>query len=306
MSTPQRLSFGCGVFDDAFGGGLPPHGLHEICGEAGAGKTQMCLQLATQAVILGGKCCYLTSGEGLFPIKRLEQLAESAARRPGSTLSKYKIMEGVLIKACSSVDALMDTVDSELLHLMESEDIRLVVIDSVAGAFRTDERFRPPTNGAGAAAAPKGGTSGSAGRSLGQQRSRDLFLFAAHLRRLSFLHDAPVVVTNQATALFESDANPEYAHTHADMHAAFPDLRVKPAFGLSWASCVNQRIMLQRRAACPDIDLSRRCAGDSDDPGSSWRRDAVLMLSPCSPMRSVEFCIYPSGVKGVEVSAASY
>jgi RecA/RadA recombinase len=56
-----RLSFGCGALDSALGGGVPMRGLTEIAGEAGAGKTQLCLQLALHAVLpeehggLGGK-----------------------------------------------------------------------------------------------------------------------------------------------------------------------------------------------------------------------------------------------------------
>jgi DNA-repair protein XRCC3 len=56
-----RLSFGCGALDSALGGGVPMRGLTEIAGEAGAGKTQLCLQLALYAVLskehggLGGK-----------------------------------------------------------------------------------------------------------------------------------------------------------------------------------------------------------------------------------------------------------
>jgi RecA/RadA recombinase len=74
------LSFGDSVLDISLGGGIPLHGIHEICGEAGSGKTQMALQLAVRGVLpvacggLGGQSCYLTSGEGSFPVKRLQQV----------------------------------------------------------------------------------------------------------------------------------------------------------------------------------------------------------------------------------------
>ena len=105
----SRLSFGCPLLDAAFGGGLPLVGIHEICGEAGSGKTQVSLQLALQATLpvscggLGGRCCYLTSGEGQFPVRRLEQLAALSAGRCGGATTKELLMEGVLIQACASV-----------------------------------------------------------------------------------------------------------------------------------------------------------------------------------------------------------
>mmetsp|Transcript_55860 Transcript_55860/g.154005 ORF Transcript_55860/g.154005 Transcript_55860/m.154005 type:complete len:165 (-) Transcript_55860:496-990(-) len=107
-----KLSFGCQGFDDAFGGGVPVHGVTEICGEAGAGKTQLCLQLTLQAQLpvecggLGaGKAVYLSCGEGAFPLKRLNQLADSvAARYADAGVTADKLMDSVLIQTVDSVD----------------------------------------------------------------------------------------------------------------------------------------------------------------------------------------------------------
>ncbi|CAM9314337.1 unnamed protein product, partial [Chrysoparadoxa australica] len=78
----KRFSFGCSHLDHVFGGGLITQGITEVTGEAGSGKTQLCLQLALQAQLsphqggLGGKSCVLSCGEGDFPSKRLSQLAQ--------------------------------------------------------------------------------------------------------------------------------------------------------------------------------------------------------------------------------------
>lgn len=44
----ERLSFGCPVLDRFLAGGLLPTGLTELAGEAGSGKTQICMQLMMQ------------------------------------------------------------------------------------------------------------------------------------------------------------------------------------------------------------------------------------------------------------------
>ncbi|CAN0378105.1 unnamed protein product, partial [Hapterophycus canaliculatus] len=63
--------------------------LVQIAGEAGAGKTQLCLQLLLQAQLapdaggLGGKSYVLTCGEGDFPSRRLRQMAAGYQVRGG-------------------------------------------------------------------------------------------------------------------------------------------------------------------------------------------------------------------------------
>ena len=297
-----RLSFGCPVFDEVFDGGLPLHGLSEVCGEAGSGKTQLCLQLAVSAVLppscggRGGKCCYLTTqGEGAFPVKRLEQLcANAAAQAPAvDGLTKETLMERVLIRTCGSVEVLFEVIDHDLAQLMADGQVTCVIVDSVAGAFRGDEDYEGGPKPLLPGGARPGSSSSSHGRGHGQARSRDLFLFAAHLRKLSFAHHAPVVVVNQATAQFGGGGgglptSTDFSHVHADAQAAFPDLNVKPALGLSWTTCVNRRLMLIRRPAL-----------GGNGSTTAWRRDALLMLSPSAPFGSIQYSISATGVAAV-------
>ena len=62
--------------------GISQGGITEVSGEAGCGKTQiLCfLSLLCQTEPseggLGGKAMYLHAGEGMFPHKRLQQMAE--------------------------------------------------------------------------------------------------------------------------------------------------------------------------------------------------------------------------------------
>jgi hypothetical protein len=47
-SFTHKLGLGCPILDRCLGGGLVPRHITEFAGEAGSGKTQICLQLALQ------------------------------------------------------------------------------------------------------------------------------------------------------------------------------------------------------------------------------------------------------------------
>ena len=81
-SSVHRITLGCPKIDAALGGGIISSGITEIVGEAGSGKTQfaLVLSLRVQLSTEQGECVYLSCGEGPFPIKRLQQIAEEIAK----------------------------------------------------------------------------------------------------------------------------------------------------------------------------------------------------------------------------------
>ena len=118
-----------------------------------------------------------------------------------------------------------------------------------------------------------------------------------------------------------------------DLLSAFPGLNIRPALGLSWSTCVNQRIILMRResgagaastsgsawssgqqqqrgqyasssertpteTAMGDNAVDSRATSASSYQGQ-WRRDAAILLSPCTPFQSTRFVITEVGVTGL-------
>lgn len=86
------LRSGCDAIDALLCGGFRSGILTEICGEASAGKTQLCLQLLLQSTLpvqlggLGGTACYICT-EGIGSIKRLHELAGVYSRKYGSVVA---------------------------------------------------------------------------------------------------------------------------------------------------------------------------------------------------------------------------
>jgi RecA/RadA recombinase len=127
-ATAVVLPCGCEPVDELLGGGFRSGLLTEICGEASAGKTQLCLQLLLQCCLprslggLQGTACYICT-EGVGSVKRLHDLANVYAKRFGAVLgvgSKRKrddaapklsgsdFLDGIFVEQLYTVDDLMD------------------------------------------------------------------------------------------------------------------------------------------------------------------------------------------------------
>ena len=70
-STNRRRS-GCDGVDDLLGGGLRQGQVTELTGEAGTGKTQLCLSAAASAAALGHRVVYVDTG-GCFSATRIKE-----------------------------------------------------------------------------------------------------------------------------------------------------------------------------------------------------------------------------------------
>ena len=90
------LSFGVPSLDTMIDP-LVPSGVIEISGEAGCGKSQICLTLALRCQLphdlggMEGTTAYMSCGEGDFPVRRLSQMANAMNSQ---LVSEYNLPPG--------------------------------------------------------------------------------------------------------------------------------------------------------------------------------------------------------------------
>tara|TARA_B110001452_G_scaffold212316_1_gene182902 strand:+ start:135 stop:1100 length:966 start_codon:yes stop_codon:yes gene_type:complete len=304
----RKLSLGCPTLDAALGGGFDVQGLTEVAGEAGVGKTQLVLRCLLQAQLppaygglSGGALLLHTEGSSGPSMKRLQQLAASFAQRYGHLgADAQQLMQNVFAKDVDQPEVLMQILNEAVPELLRTRTLRLLIIDSIAALFRSDDKPDDPYGRVDRAAELA-------------DRSRAMVAMAARLKQLSHQYDLTVIVTNQVTDKpaeaidFRSVAPWERGASLAE-GSLHEGLRL-PALGLSWANCVNTRILLSRR--------SRLAAPASCDAQSPWSTEAptgalpvveaaetvrklAVCWSPRLPHASVRFEIHGDGVRGCE------
>ncbi|HLE47880.1 MAG TPA: DNA repair and recombination protein RadB [Candidatus Thermoplasmatota archaeon] len=149
----------CPPLDDLLGGGLEPGTLTLIYGEAGAGKTNICLQLARNAVRADhGKVAYLDT-EGVS-MERLEQICGADLQR---------VLKGILFYHPTSL------AEQERMtqNLEKIKGASLIVIDSLNMYYRLQLK---------------------AG---GDEATRTLTSMLSTLLRISRTQNTPVLITGQ-------------------------------------------------------------------------------------------------------------
>lgn len=121
MKTPIE----CESLDNLLGGGIESGSLTSLYGEAGSGKTNICLQLARNVVMNGKKVIFIdTEGASL---KRLEQIC-------GENFNK--VTKDILFFTPYSLEDQEKNVE-DAVHLVEAkEDIGLIILDSATVHYR--------------------------------------------------------------------------------------------------------------------------------------------------------------------------
>jgi len=190
LSHLKITSF-CERLDSIFEGGIPFGKLTEISGIAGVGKTQVCLQLCVTVQMpkacggVQGQAVFIDT-EGSFNVSRLKDMSEaciqhcnSAIGLPDNAWTYKSIIDNIFVFRCKEITEFLSCVMILKEFLKTHEQVKLIVIDSLAFHFRHDLE-----NAA--------------------LRSRVLHKVAAQLINLAVDLKIAVVVTNQMTTKFDS------------------------------------------------------------------------------------------------------
>ncbi|KAL3281086.1 hypothetical protein HHI36_004310 [Cryptolaemus montrouzieri] len=137
----DKLKTGCKEIDSILKGGFKTNILNEIVGCSGSGKTQICLILSLMVQLpreLGGfgKASVYICTEDVFPVKRLHELSLSFLRKYGLENS----LDNVFICHIPDYDRLKTVLNVFVPSLVRAKKVGLLVIDSIAGVFRSDNQ----------------------------------------------------------------------------------------------------------------------------------------------------------------------
>jgi DNA repair and recombination protein RadB len=117
----KRAPTGCQSFDDLLGGGIEKGSVTLLYGEAGAGKSNVCLQIARNVISEGKKVAYIDS-EGLS-YDRIDQI-----------FGEGDLAKGLLIFQVHSFEEQSDRVDK--IAKIPMDVLGLVIIDSMTMYYR--------------------------------------------------------------------------------------------------------------------------------------------------------------------------
>jgi DNA repair protein RadB len=125
----DKLSFGCSGLDAILDGGIEPGCLSLIYGEAGTGKTTLCLLLARNVARAGRKAIYIDT-EGVS-MERLRQVC-------GPDFEA--VVKNILFSAISSFDDQERMVDKAIKLAHGNLDVGMIIVDSISMHYRLTSR----------------------------------------------------------------------------------------------------------------------------------------------------------------------
>ncbi|MDR3206448.1 MAG: DNA repair and recombination protein RadB [Candidatus Methanoplasma sp.] len=119
----KRIPTGCRAFDDLLGGGIEKGSVTLLYGEAGTGKSNICLQTALNVIKDGRRIAYIDA-EGLSSERVFQILGEDKT-----------VMNGFLVSQVHSFEEQSDQID-KVVNLADKDVIDLVIVDSMTMFYR--------------------------------------------------------------------------------------------------------------------------------------------------------------------------
>lgn len=170
------ITTGSKKLDELLGGGVETQGVTEVFGEFGSGKTQLAHQLCVDVQLpperkgLGGKAIYIDT-ENTFRPERIRDMAIALELDPIEALQNI-----LYVRSYNTDQQILIAERAE--GVIEKENIRLMIIDSVTSHFRAE----------------------FIGRSVLANRQAKLNRHLMTLHRIADLRDIAVFMTNQVHA----------------------------------------------------------------------------------------------------------
>lgn len=255
--------------DGALGGGIFPGNVVEVVGEAGSGKTQLCLTLCALATLprnegglgLDASVVYIDT-ELRFEAERVIEIAKSIAPQlydadavgasAEENLCQF-LRRIAVVRAASQLD-LFNKV-ATIAEEARDRNVKLLIVDSVAYLARKDftgsRGYRNSGNGIG-------------------DRQEALMRLANLLKRIASDCNCAVIVTNQVTSQLAGRGSAGGDHLEA-------------ALGTAWHHCISTRLVL-------------RGDGSGGDGASPCSRVLTIEKSPIAPRTAVAYEIGAAGV----------
>ena len=175
MQLPTKYSAGCKNIDELLGGGFESGTVTQLYGEAGSGKTNICLQMAVECARKGKTVIFIDS-EGFSP-ERFLQIANANTNTNETSETVERIAQRITIYEPHSFEQQTSCIDEieGLIKEKEGESgVALVILDSATLFYRLE---------------------------LDEERSiylrRVLANQIMHLLELARRYDLAVIITNQ-------------------------------------------------------------------------------------------------------------
>lgn len=117
-----RLSIQCSPLDKLLGGGLEQRIITELFGEAGTGKTNVCLQAARECALSGKKVAYIDS-EGVS-MERLQQIIPEE--------NQETLLKNILIFSPTT----QSDQEKMIQNAIKIQDVQLIIVDTINMFYR--------------------------------------------------------------------------------------------------------------------------------------------------------------------------
>lgn len=263
-----------GEFDNLLGGGIRTGTITEFVGEAGAGKSNLLMQLSLSVQLppsfggLNKGAIFLSTESGSFDSRRMHSIMNEHPRLKGLVSS-----DRILVYNCESQDELEHVVYFQVPLAIERQNIGLVVIDSIAACYRTE--FASKSAKAMAVAVQK------FGQRLGKL-AHDLNVAVAVANQVSDRFHTPAV---QDDPLLRDYQLQWYSGWRTPLRSGYSqqtqnyeihDCPKMPSLGMSWSIATDVRVAMKRRRG--------------------GFRTVELVFSPWAPHKIIEFEIITQGV----------